>query len=103
VPQDIYINDENGSGIGDRQRINHVTLMLYCSGGGKIGDSEENLSDILYRAADGKMNVPQRLFSGNKEILFNGATDISGKPAQIFVENRSPLPMNILAIVAAIN
>ncbi len=99
IPQAIYIDNENGSGIGQRQRVNHVLLMMYYSGGGKIGEDENNLSDILYRNSDAKMGEAQELFSGNKEILFDGSTNLKGEAATILIENSSPLPMNILALV----
>lgn len=99
VPQAIYLNDENGSGIGNSQRINHVVLMLYLSGGGEIGEDYGKLSPIYYRPTDKEMDTPQELFSGVKEILFNGSTDMEGSASKILIENTSPLPMNILAIV----
>ena len=99
IPQAVYLDDNNGSGIGQKQRIDHVVLILYLSGGGKIGEDENKLSDLLYRSADAVMNEPQELFTGNKEILFNGSTNPMAEPAQILIENTSPLPMNILAIV----
>jgi len=102
IPQPFYINTEMGSGIGEKQRIDHVLLMLYLSGGGQIGEDEAHLSDILYRQTDAKMNKPQALFTGNKEVLFNGSTDANAEPAQVIIENRSPLPMNILAIIPSI-
>lgn len=74
MPQNIYIPNDYGSGIGQKQRINHVLLMLYLSGGGQIGEDEDTLTDILYRQADAAMNEAQELFTGNKEVLFNGAT-----------------------------
>lgn len=103
IPQNIYLASNETSGIGEKQRIDHVLLMLYLSGGGQIGPSQEKLCDILYRSADGLLNKPQRLFSGNKEILFNGATSIHEQAASIFIENSSPLPMNILAIIPSLN
>ena len=103
IPQYVFIDSEQGSGIGQRQKINHVLLVLYMSGGGKIGQNEKMLQDIYYRNADGIMNKSQDLFSGHKEILFNGTTNINEKGAQIFIENDSPLPMNILAIVPYID
>ena len=99
VPQAIYLNDEYGSGIGENQRINHVVLMLHLSGGGEIGEDEGKLSPIYYRAVDKETDTPQELFSGIKEILFNGSTDMEGAPSKIVIKNASPLPMNILAIV----
>ena len=99
IPQYVFIGNEMGSGIGQRQKINHVLLVLYMSGGGKIGQNEKMLQDIYYRNVDEIMNKSQELFSGHKEILFNGMTNINEKGAQILIENDSPLPMNILAII----
>ncbi len=103
VPQPFYLDDESGSGIGEPQRIHHVVLMLYVSGGGKIGEDENNLNEILYRPTDAKMSKPQELFSGHKKVLFNGSTNGHAEPAKIVIENTSPLPMNILAIVPSVN
>lgn len=99
MPQPFYLDTENGSGIGDKQRIDHVLLMLYLSGGGQIGEDESRLTDILFRKTDVAMDKPQALFTGNKEILFNGSTSAEAEPAAIIIQNMSPLPMNILAII----
>lgn len=97
--QNVYAGSESDAGIGQKQRINHVLLMLYLSGGGKVGEDENKLSAILYRPADGIVGTPEGLFTGNKEILFNGSTDAGAEAAALLIENDSPLPMNILAIV----
>lgn len=99
IPQNIYIPNEYGSGIGQKQRINHVLLTLYLSGGGQIGENENSLTDILYRQVDAPMNEPQELFSGNKEILFNGSTTQKEQAANFLIQTTSPLPLNILAFV----
>jgi len=99
IPQAVYLDNQSGSGIGQKQCIDHVMLMMYLSGGGQIGADENHLSDILYRPANGIMGEAQTLFSGNMEILFNGKTDSKNEPALILIENTSPLPMNILAII----
>lgn len=103
VPQNLYIGDNVSSGIGQKQRINHLLLMLYYSGGGRIGQDKNTLCDILYRPADGQMNKPYPLFSGNKEVLFNGFTNTDEQAVTILIENDSPLPMNILAIVPSLD
>lgn len=99
MPQNIYIPNEYGSGIGQKQRINHVLLTLYLSGGGQIGENENSLTDILYRQVDAPMNEAQELFSGNKEILFNGSTTQKEQAANFLIQTKSPLPLNILAFV----
>ncbi len=99
IPQNIYIPNQYGSGIGQKQRINHVLLTLYLSGGGQIGENENSLTDILYRKTDAPMNAPQELFTGNKEILFNGSTTQNEQAATFLIQTNSPLPLNILAVV----
>ena len=99
IPQNVYIPNEFGSGIGQKQRINHVLLSLYLSGGGQIGEDEKSLTDILYRDTDALMNEPEELFSGNKEILFDGSTTQKEQAANLLIQTTSPLPLNILAIV----
>ncbi len=99
IPQIKFIDNQMGSGLGQRQRINHVMLALYMSAGGKIGPNEDNLQEIYYRLSDSEMNASCELFSGKKEILFNGATSVNEMGAMLMIENDSPLPMNILAIV----
>ncbi len=103
IPQNIYIPTQDGSGIGQRQRINHVLLELYMSGGGAIGPNENELRDIYYRDSDAVMNRVTELFSGHKEVLFNGATNMNKKGASILIENSSVFPMNVLAIVPYID
>ena len=103
IPQSIFIDNQYGSGLGQRQRINHVMLMLYMSGGGKIGQDQSSLKEICYRYSDAKLNKAEKLFSGKKEILFNGTTNLTEVGASIMIENDTPLPMNILAIVPYID
>ena len=99
IPQRTYVQLENSNGLGCKQRINHVLLMLYMSGGGEIGMDEATLQNILYRRTDYEQNKVVNLFSGIKEVLFNGATNYTESGADIFIQNKSPFPMNILAIV----
>lgn len=99
VSSSFYLNSEMDCGIGGRQRVDHLLLMLYRSGGGKIGEKGGMLSDILYRDTDSAMGESVGLFSGNKVVLFNGATNVEDDAVEIMIENSSPLPMNILALV----
>ena len=101
IPQAFYVDTTEGSGLGMAERISHVVLMLYLSGGGKIGADAAHLNDILFRNSDAVMGEATALFSGVKDILFNGIT--KDDAAEILIENDSPLPMNILAIVPVIN
>lgn len=100
IPQNIYIQGNNSSGVGDVQRIDHVTLMLWRSMGGKIGKDFNSLQDIYFRKTDEKMDNPTPLYTGNKEIPVDMRTSfIKEKGASILIYNDSVFPMNILAIV----
>ncbi|MBR5599461.1 MAG: hypothetical protein IKW39_05420, partial [Alphaproteobacteria bacterium] len=103
IPQSIFIPTEGNSGIGQRQRINHILLVLYMSGGGKVGPDENNLREIYYRECNAVMNNATELFSGYKEVLFNGATNVLERGASVMIENSSAYPMNLLAIVPYID
>jgi hypothetical protein len=99
VPQTIYITGNNGSGIGDVQRIDHVTLMLWKSLGGQVGGGFDSFQDILYRSSFERMDKGTPLFTGNKTVLLNTSTSsIEDKGAMIVIYNDSVYPMNILAI-----
>lgn len=99
IPQNIYIQGNNGSGVGDVQRIDHVTLMLWRSLGGKIGKKFSELNDIYFRKTDEVMSESAPLYTGNKRIPVNMNTStIKEKGATVLIYNDSVFPMNILAI-----
>lgn len=101
--QKIYLQSQNSSGIGDIQKIDHLILMLYRSGGGKIGGRYNNLLDILYRNTDAVMDKSQDLFTGNLMMPWSeGSSQIEEKGANILIYNDSVFPMNILAVCPSI-
>ena len=104
IPQTMYFNSGNGMGVGDVQRIDSVTLMLWRSMGGKIGDKYNNLIPLYYRKTDERMDNPAPLFSGNKTtcVDFNNST-IEERGARLIIHNDSVFPMNILAIAPHIS
>lgn len=59
--------EDAGSAQGQLGAINHIVIRMHNSLGGKIGPSEENLDEILYRTAQDAMGLPSPLFSGDKE------------------------------------
>ncbi len=97
--QKRYIQTDQGAGVGEVQRIDRLCLMLYRSGGGKVGGSFKTLTDILYRADDAAMGSSYDLFTGNKIIPWQGrTTTLEEKGADIIISNDSIFPMTILAI-----
>lgn len=94
-----YIQGNQTQGLGEVQQIDHLCLMLYRSGGGKVGGKLDNMVDILYRDTDAVMGKSVDLFTGNKVIQWpEGVTDIEEKGADVIIYNDSVYPMNILAI-----
>lgn len=99
IPQTIFIQANNGAGVGDVQRIDHVTLMLWRSLSGKVGENTEKLQDIYFRGTDEPMGKSSPLYTGNKEIPVDMRTSfIKEKGATVLIHNDSVFPMNILAI-----
>lgn len=99
IPQTLYIQANNGAGVGDVQRIDHVTLMLWRSLSGKVGEDFDKLQDIYFRGTDEPMGKSSPLYTGNKEIPVDMRTSfIKEKGATVIIHNDSVFPMNILAI-----
>lgn len=103
IPQTIIVPTQNGSGVGDVQRIDHVTLTLWNSLGGSVGNAHKEYP-IGYRTTTDVMGKSAPLFTGNKTIpvSFN-TTTIEEKGATILVSNSSAYPMHILCISPKIN
>lgn len=99
IPQTLYLQTNQSSGIGDVQRIDHLTIMLWKSMGGKIGEDMNCLVPIYFRDTDSNMNLPTPLYTGNKKIVasFNTST-VKEKGSTLVIFNDSVYPMNILAI-----
>ena len=99
-PQFIYLGSDSGNGMAAVQRIDHLYMMVYRSGGGRYGDSEDNMLDILYHTSDEIVGQDVKLFSGTVEMLWNGGSSlIRDNGASILIENSSVYPMHILAMI----
>ena len=98
-PQKRYIQTNSTMGIGEVQQIDHVCLMLYRSGGGKVGSKLDDMIDILYRDVNSKIGQSVDLFTGNKVVPFPaGASTIEEGGADLIVYNDSVYPMTVLAV-----
>lgn len=101
--QKLVVQGPNSSGIGDVQKVDHLTVMLYRSAGGKIGGRYDNLTDMLYRHTDDVMDKSTDLFTGNLVTPWpEGSSTLQEKGATILIYNDSVFPMNILAIVPSL-
>lgn len=87
----------NGTSQGKLKVINRVTLRTYRSSGGSIGTNPEQLKDILYeRYNDYEYDSELNLYTGDQELSLSGKVDTRG---QLYIYQRSPLPLNVLAII----
>lgn len=84
-----------GTSQGKTKRIRDVTLRLYRSVGAKVGPEEATLDIIPFRSSAAAMDTAVPLFTGDKDIEFDGDYDTDGF---IVVEQSQPLPMTLLAI-----
>lgn len=97
--QKRYIQSNTTAGVGEVQQIDHLCLMLYRSGGGKVGGKYAELVDILYRNTDEIMGKSAALFTGNKIIPWpTGVSNLEEKGADIILVNDSVFPMTVLAV-----
>ncbi len=86
-----------GTAQGKIKRINKIVVRLNKSVGLKVGKNVDNLDIVPFRSSSDRMNEPLPLFTGDKEIEFDGEFEASG---QITVQQDQPLPMNVIAIFA---
>ena len=99
-PQKIYLQSDRGMGMSCVQRIDHLTLMVYRSGGGTAGPAYDRQQDILYHSGKELAAGEVRLFTGNVVIPWpDGTSLLKDRGANIIIQNKSVYPMLIQAIV----
>lgn len=99
-PQKIYLQSDRGAGLATVQRIDHLTLMVYRSGGGTAGPAYDRQQEILYHNGKELIAGEVRLFTGNVVIPWpDGTSLLKDRGANIVIENKSVYPMLIQAIV----
>lgn len=84
-----------GTSQGKTKRIRDVTLRLYRSVGVKVGPSTSSLDIIPFRSSADAMDTAVALFSGDKDVEFDGDYDSDGF---VVVRQDQPLPLTVLAI-----
>ena len=101
-PQIVYLGSDNGHGMAEVQRIDHLNLMLYRSGGGQAGSKQSDLIDILYHSGNEIFGKDVRLFTGTVSVQWPAGTSLLKESgANIQIVNSSIYPMHILAVVPA--
>ena len=88
-----------GTAQGKIKRINEIVVRLNRSVGLKVGKDPSNLDIVPFRSSADDMDAPIPLFTGDKEIEFDGEY---GPDGQLTIRQDQPLPMNVLAIYASL-
>lgn len=93
LPQRVEGGSSEGSMQGNIQRPFEVILGLintpYC----QIGQSADDLEDVILRNYADPMDEPLEFFSGDKKLSFNGTNTTDG---DVLVVQRLPLPMTVV-------
>jgi hypothetical protein len=77
------------------KHIYKIFPQLFETLGGKYGEDADSLYTIIFRDAGDELNDSADLFTGHKELPFDGSWDRKG---DLWMEQEQPLPMNVLGI-----
>jgi hypothetical protein len=92
---DIELNLATGTTQGKKLKVSGVTIRFLKSRGGWMGPDENNLDEVTQRTNE-PMGSPISLQSGFYKQPITGDYSEGGR---VFLEQRDPLPITILAIV----
>jgi hypothetical protein len=95
-PMRLDVNPTSGVMQGMVKRITKVWARLQDSLGLKVGDGV-TMDDVVFREDETAMDSSPSLFTGDKEIPFDGNFDYAG---DIVITQDQPLPMTVLGITA---
>ncbi len=95
-PMRLDVNPTTGVSQGQKKRITEIYARLLNSLGLMVGDGE-TMDEVTFRSAGDPMDDSPPLFTGDKEISFDGGYDYAG---DIVIEQTQPLPMTVLGITA---
>jgi len=95
-PMRLDVNPTTGVSQGMKKRITEIHARLLHSLGLIVGDGE-TMDEVTFRSAGDLMDNSPPLFTGDKEIPFDGGYDYAG---DIVIEQTQPLPMTVLGITA---
>lgn len=86
----------DGTFQGEIKRIDDATIRVYESGTFKFGRDEDHLDSALFKNSDVAMGTPPALFTGDKNISYEGAYDTD---ARLMIVQDKPLPLTVVAII----
>lgn len=90
----------DGTSQGKPKRIHGITLRLYETVGIEVGNDSGEIDRIPFRDSSMAMDEAVPLFTGDKNIEFEGGFDDDDR---IYVRQNQPLPISVLAFFPRMN
>lgn len=91
----LAVGARAGTAIGKTKRIGAVTLVLLTSLKGEHSPDGVNWDPIVFREVEDKMDTAVPLFTGEKEVSFDGRHETDPR---IHIRGSAPVPFNLLAL-----
>jgi hypothetical protein len=91
---------QDGTSQGKPKRIHDITVRFHETVGAEVGSDSESADRIFFRDSSMNMDEAVPLFTGDKEIEFDGGF-VDGD--RIYVRQSQPLPMTVLALYPRMN
>ena len=91
---------DDGVAQGKIKRIHDVTIRFDKTLGCEVGGDLDNMEIIPFRDSSMLMGRAVGLFTGDKDAEFRGDYN---KEGYVYIRQRSPLPLNVIAIYARLN
>jgi hypothetical protein len=89
----------DGTMQGRKVHVSELVVRFLRSRGGWIGPDADNLDEITQRSSE-PLGAPIALFTGDYPATVPAEQDNGGR---IFIRQRDPLPMTVLAIIASVD
>ena len=89
----------DGTAQGKTKRVNKMRVRLMDTLGGKMGPSETELDEIMFRSTGDVMDAPPPIFTGDKELPWRGGYETD---AIVWYVNDQPLPATVVAIMPSV-
>ena len=91
---------QDGTSQGKPKRIHDITVRFHETVGAEVGSNSEIADRIFFRDSSMNMDEAVPLFTGDKEIEFEGGFSDGDR---IYVRQSQPLPMTVLALYPRMN
>jgi hypothetical protein len=90
----------DGTSQGKPKRLHAVTVRLHETVGAEVGSGTDKLDRIYFRDSSMLMDEAVPLFTGDKDIEFEGGFDDDDR---IYARQTQPLPLTVLALFPRMN